>query len=40
VSILSLILNCAPAKLAHMGTHYYGDNLDILRWYLEDETTP
>jgi 16S rRNA G966 N2-methylase RsmD len=21
-----------------MGTLYYGDNLDILRWYLKDET--
>ena len=27
-----------PAKLARMGTLYYGDNLDILRRYLKDET--
>jgi adenine specific DNA methylase Mod len=33
-----LILGCNPAKLARMGTLYYGDNLDILRRYLKDET--
>ena len=26
------------ATLRHMGTLYYGDNLDILRRYLKDET--
>jgi site-specific DNA-methyltransferase (adenine-specific) len=35
---VSLILGGNPAKLAHMGTLYYGDNLDILRRYLKDET--
>ena len=34
----SLIPGSAPATLAHMGTLYYGDNLDILRRYLKDET--
>jgi len=33
-----LIPRSNPAKLARMGTLYYGDNLDILRRYLKDET--
>ena len=29
----AILLHCAG-----MGTRYYGDNLDILRWYVKDES--
>ena len=28
----------SPSYARRMGTLYYGDNLDFLRWYLKDET--
>jgi hypothetical protein len=33
-----LPLGEAPSYARRMGTLYYGDNLDFLRWYLKDET--